>query len=262
MVGNGWDLLVNSRNITGKLSWTTQLNVNLNRDKIKQYYLADKAGINFINGGSVAGVEGRSVFGTYAFRSAGLDPLTGDPRGYLDGEVSKDYAAITGTGTDVSDLKYFGPTLPTATLSIGNHLQWKQLSLDIRITGKFGHWFRRPSIKYSSLFNDRAGHSDFSLRWQQPGDENHTTVPSMIYPNNSQRDIFYQYSETLVSKADHIRLQYITLGYQLRKPDLQVYANFNNLGLIWKANHYGIDPEYNNGLPPSVTMALGVRASF
>jgi hypothetical protein len=41
-----------------------------------------------------------------------------------------------------------------------------------------------------------------------------------------------------------------------------VFAQSGNY-LLWKANKYGIDPEYNSGLPPyGHTYSLGVNASF
>jgi hypothetical protein len=47
---------------------------------------------------------------------------------------------------------------------------------------------------------------------------------------------------------------------------LQLYANINNVGILWRANKDHIDPDYNyGGLYPLVdptTYALGLRASF
>ena len=36
--------------------------------------------------------------------------------------------------------------------------------------------------------------TEFAQRWQKPGDELKTNVPSVIYPANSLRDNFYDYS--------------------------------------------------------------------
>jgi len=145
---------------------------------------------------------------------------------------------------------------------MGNTISWKKLSLTIRVTGKFGNWFQRSSIDYAALVNMRSGHSDYALRWQQPGDEAHTTVPSFVYPVNTQRGNFYRNAAPLATKADLVRLQYITLSYDLVKPATRFFINANNLGLLWRANHYGIDPEYTGGLPPSMTLAIGARISL
>lgn len=262
IAGHGFEMGIQSNNIIGAFTWSTQLNLNFNKDKVLTYYLTDLTASNFTVGGSISALEGKPVYALYDFKWAGLDPGTGDPRGYLNGNVSKDYDSLSGAGALVTDLKYIGPTLPTTVFSLGNTFSWQNLSLTLRITGKFGNYFQRPSINYSSLFTNRIGHADFSLRWQLPGDENHTQVPSMIYPLNPQREIFYAGSEVLATKADLIRLQYITLAYQFKKPALQFYININNLGLIWKANQYGIDPEYINSQPPTTNYAFGLKATF
>jgi len=87
------------------------------------------------------------------------------------------------------------------------------------------------------------------------------------------RDAFYRYSDVLVERGDHIRLQYINLNYQAKLnflkrvglKDLNVYLNTSNLGLLWTANKEGIDPDYSRGLasiPPATTITLGLRAGF
>lgn len=64
---------------------------------------------------------------------------------------------------------------------------------------------------------NRDGHSDYANRWQKPGDELNTNIPSNRYESNSARDAFYLGSEVLVEKGDHIRLQYINLNYSFQR---------------------------------------------
>ncbi|WP_255153604.1 SusC/RagA family TonB-linked outer membrane protein [Ferruginibacter sp. HRS2-29] len=261
ITGRGVDIDLQTRNITGKVSWSSQLNINFNKDKVKKYYLFDKTSSAFVGGSAqVSAIEGSPVYGLYTYQWGGLDPLNGDPQGYLGGVLSKDYNELAGTGTKLEELHYSGPTLPTSTWSMGNTVSYKRLSVTVRITGKFGHYFQRPSINYSQLYKSRTGHADFANRWQNPGDELYTQVPSMRYPIDEARSYFYANSSILATKADHIRLQYITLQYQLNK--VQCYINANNLGLLWKANSFGIDPEYNNTYPAATNIAVGIKAIF
>ncbi len=262
IAGKGWDIQLNSRNITGPLSWSSQLILNFNRDKVLNYYRTSEQGNSYTSGTSVSAIEGRPVYALYGFRWGGLDAQTGEPIGYLNGQPSKNYASITGAGTTIGDLVYHGPTLPRLVTSLSNTIAWKKLSLTIRITGKFGHYFQRSSVDYTALFNNRVGHTDYDLRWQSPGDEVRTYVPSMMYPLSTAKNNFYRASEILASKADFVRLQFISLGYDLGKPSLQLYCSANNLGLLWTANSYSIDPEYNNTLPSPTTIAFGIRATF
>jgi hypothetical protein len=272
MEGRGVDIEVNTININKKIKWTSVFNCSFYKDKVVKYYLPNKQGSSFINyGEAYSGVEGKPVYSVFSYKWAGLDPLTGDPQGYINGVVSKDYAALTGSNTLVTDMVYNGPLLPTAFGSVGNTVSWKHISLTARIIYKLGYYFRRPSIDYSNLFGSWIGHSDYTQRWQKPGDEQFTNVPSLVYPNISARDAFYIGSETLIDKGDNIRLQYINLSYEIGKSQFKklpfrqarLFVIMNNLGLLWKANKDGIDPDFKgNSIPPSKSIAIGFSADL
>ena len=92
------------------------------------------------------------------------------------------------------------------------------------------------------------GTDDYKNRWQQPGDEAKTNIPSFTYPINSDRDYFYAASSINVLKGDNLRIQYINLSYSPKfskfkaLKELQLYINAANLGIIWRANKQGFDP--------------------
>jgi hypothetical protein len=109
------------------------------------------------------------------------------------------------------------------------------------------------------------------MRWQNPGDENSTSIPSMVYPALSSRDAFYASSTDLIEKGDHVRLAYISLAYQLDQKQwkalplksLKLQLNASNLGIIWRANRKGLDPDYrSDAIPPSRFFSIGLRGSF
>jgi hypothetical protein len=272
MKGNGWDIIINTQNTTGKFRWETNLLWSINTDKITRYYIPGKDGYLFVgNGSSINAMTGKPVYSIYSYRWAGLDPLTGDPRGYLADTISKNYSAITGAGTQIGDLVYHGRSLPKIFGSIGNSFNYKGLSLTARVVYKFGYFFRKPALLYSLLFNNSRGPASYAERWQQPGDEIKTNVPSLVYPANSNRDRFYAFSETLVEKGDHIRLQYVTVSYSLparllRQKTIKgvnFYVSLNNIGLLWRANNSGIDPDYPiNAVLPGRTTSLGASFNF
>lgn len=272
MKGQGWDIELRSKNISRKWSWATSANLSFYKDQVTEYYLNNTIARQFvISSVPVSGVVGKPVYSIFAYRWAGLDPENGNPRGYLNGEVSSDYSALTGTETKLEDLQYFGSAVPTAFGNLTNTFGYRNWSMDVGITYKFGYWFRRASIDYTGLFTNWTTHGDFSKRWRQPGDEKFTDVPSLLYETNSSRDDFYAGSAALVEKGDHIRLQYINLNYTF-KPEssfffnsLQLYANINNLGILWKATDTDRDPDYNMGsftLLPPLTLTFGLRAKF
>lgn len=277
MKGNGWDVQINTQNIKGgKFRWNSLLNFSSFRDKVTEYYNPNTFASAFVSSSGkavpVAGITGLPVYSVFAYRWAGLDPATGDPRGYLNGEISKNYTAITGSDKGIEDLKYFGSALPTTYGSFINTFSYKNISMDVGLTYKFGYWFRRSSISYTNLISSRSGHSDYAQRWQHPGDEQFTDIPSNLYTANSARDLFYLGSEVLVEKGDHIRLQYINLNFEpdgswmnIPLKSLVFFGSVNNIGVIWSANKQRMDPDYafgNESLKPIVTYSCGLRVKF
>jgi len=204
-----------------------------------------------------------------------LDPNTGDPLGYIDGKPSNDYAKLVNP-TSKTDLVYNGPGRPTYFGGLRNTFTWRRISLSANITYEMEFYFRRPSINYSNLFagmlsNGNPGNSDFADRWQKPGDEARTNVPSLVYPANTNRDAFYSMASTLVEKGDNIRLQDIRISYLLPAKEngsslfknIQVYCYLNNLGILWRANKYGLDPNYTlQAIAPAFTGSLGFNINF
>ena len=271
MKGRGFDLQLNSHNLKGELKWSTQLNLSHGTDEVTKYFVPPINASNYINGGSatVSGLVGSPVFSTFSFQSPGLD-AEGNPLGYLDGELSNNYQSITTNGTKVEDLKFHGSAIPTWYGNLQNRFRYRNLHLAMSISYKLGYYFRRKSVNYANLIGYGQIHSDYALRWQQPGDEQNTSVPAFIYPNVNVRDVFYGGSEVLVERADHVRLQYINLGWQLpdkllgKQLEVEIYVNMANLGILWRANKKNIDPEYlgaNTLLPPK-TFSGGVRINF
>lgn len=271
MKGNGVDIVLHSRNINhNQFKWYSTVLFSHVVDKVTNYKVQQSQIWYYCDPGTLSPLTGKPLYSIYSFKWMGLNPLTGDPLGYLkDSGVSSNYNAIY-TSSDLTNLKYIGPANPTYFGSLRNTFNWKQLELSFNITWKWGYYFRRSSINYYNLFNTQIGHPDYEKRWQKPGDEKNTNVPSMVYPANATRDAFYTYSDILVEKGDHIRLQDIQVSYNLNKSRykalpvqaLRIYLYANNIGIIWRANHYGIDPDYVNTIPNPRSIAAGVKLDF
>jgi len=277
--GSGFDISLATENLKGKLGWNTILLFSHAKDWVSDYKLPIE-NIGRYVGGSENPIVGNPVSALYVYKWAGLDPLTGDPLGYLNGQVSKEYTKIIAS-TNLNDLTYKGPTTPTLFGSLLNTITWKAFSFSFNVSYKFGYYFRRSSINYSNLFSGGSdkGNSDYEKRWQKPGDEVFTNVPSLVYPANSgttaRRDEFYNFSEILIEKGDHIRLQDIRISYVLNKQrfkrfpfqNVELYIYMSNLGIIWKANKVGADPDYilNNSFTsglPGKTITAGLNINF
>src|SRR5690606_11577256 len=112
----------------------------------------------------------------------------------------------------------------------------------------------------------------YNSRWRKAGDELFSDVPSLVYVTNANRNTFYQNSDVLVEKGDHLRFQDLSLDYQIDKAvwrkmpfrSLQPYMYARNLGLLWRANKSGTDPDYviSRSYPDPFTIAFGFRVGL
>lgn len=264
--GKGIDININSINYSNNgLQWISNFLFSYNRTKVTKYLLQQPGSIYYVGRSeSINPLEGKDASAVFAYKWAGLDPQTGDPRGYLNGQVSKDYEAIL--GGSVADMQYIGPATPVYFGAFRNSFTYKNFTVSANILYKLHYYFNRTGINYSQLFSSNYGHTEFAHRWQKSGDENHTNVPSMIYPADPNRDTFYNLSSALVEKGDHIRLQDITAEYTFKKikalSNCRIYGNISNLGIIWRANKQNIDPDILSGYRNPLTFSLGFNANF
>lgn len=270
--GTGWDIILNSRNVMRSWTWDTQLLFSTNRETVTRYLLEEPVSTVLSNGGVGFGrvypVEGYPLYSMFSYPWAGLNPDNGNPQGFLDGSPSEDFTSII-RESGIEDLVFHGSARPTVFGAIRNTLGWRGFSLSFNISYKLGYYYRRNSVLYSSLLRGNPGHSDYALRWQNPGDEQVTQVPSIPDNRNTNRDNLYRYSEVLVERGDHIRFQDINLTYRFPEAaqrerlfsNLEVYSYINNIGILWKASSDPLDPEFRN-LNPMRSFSIGIRGSF
>ncbi|WP_143960199.1 SusC/RagA family TonB-linked outer membrane protein [Litoribacter populi] len=268
-IGKGLDLDLQTRNLTGALKWNTNFLYSHISEKVTDYFYQGSV-LNYLaqSDGVMVPLEGRPLFAIYSLPWAGLDPDNGNPLGYVDGEVSSNYSAIF-NNTSPETLKYHGPRRPTSFGSLRNTFSYGGFSLSFNISYRLGYFYRRESINYATVFAGNGGHADFAQRWQQPGDELFTSVPSLPLTNNNLRNNFYRYAEHLVERGDHVRLQDIRLSYlfeRSRFPGLpfqnaEVYTYANNLGILWKASNDPLDPDFRS-MRPLTSIAAGIRIDF
>lgn len=276
MKGSGVDLELNSLNINKKFRWESGLLFSYTTDEITRYdvkpafasYMADASLTGSLS--SYSPTPGKPLFGVYSRRWAGLDPATGNPMGYVNGQPSMNYSALnSSSGQTVDSLVFHGRALPPVYGAIRNTISYKGFSVSGNITYRFGYFFRGSSLDYSNFFNKGISHSDYTLRWQKPGDEAFTHVPSLPAVSNSARDNFYRNSEVLVEKGDHIRLQDISFSYSLSKKQFGrlpvqnalFYIYLNNASLLWRANDKGIDPDFPS-MPLPLNISFGIKSTL
>lgn len=268
--GQGVDIQLNLNQNFGRINWTAQLFYSHSTNEITRYDYESSTISAYFTSVPVP-VPGNPRYSIYSLRWAGLDPENGDPQIYLGGEITKDYGSILSNLT-MDDLICEGSALPTSYGSLRQNFRLGDFAIGFNITYKFGYYFRRPSLSYYALYNSWTGHEEFSDRWLNPGDEAVTQVPSMpAAGTSSTRDFIYTFSDINVEKGDHIRFQDINFSYDLlhsKYPWLpfdkvSLYGYINNIGIIWRANHSGLDPDYSfQPYPASRTFSLGINLTL
>lgn len=280
MKGRGFDLNVNTRNLNGTVKWSSGFGFSYSKTIVTNIiqnpgYRAQDFVLFGLNTS-----PGRIAYGLSSYRWAGLDPATGDPQGILNGQVSKSYTAIF--NDSVQHQVFHGSSIPLYSGFIRNEVSWKGFSISAIITGRFAFYFRQPvlNLAYQAAMGSNNYLPDYYKRWQKPGDEAYTHVPSMPYPvptSVSQRNTFYQSAEIHVKRGDNIRLQDIRLAYQwnnkkntgfpLRSFQFFLYPNNLNI-LLWRADKSYFDPNFSGvssdvtASPPPKTWTIGLTTNF
>jgi TonB-linked outer membrane protein, SusC/RagA family len=221
--------------------------------------------------------DGYPIDGIWAYRWAGLDSVGQSQIFDSTGKVLNSTSASTSTRY----LAYQGRTTAPYFGAFINNLQYKNFSLLVRITYYMGHVFRKQDItsghypstsSFSGMLNTSKA---LANRWRQPGDEAFTHVPGILYANFNSID-WYANSDLNVRDASHVRLQQVSLAYTIPQTVLRktkVFHNasasftVSNLGIIWRANDEGIDPDYvltgnYTNLPPSANYTFNLNFSF
>jgi TonB-linked SusC/RagA family outer membrane protein len=259
----GFDVRLTSLNIERSIKWKTDFIFTYNNNWIKKTHV-DYPGANSVMSSSLIAYEGAMPFGLYSYRFAGLEPNTGIPMGYVDGEVSTDYNRLTGRQAVLDELVLHGSSRPLYFGILNNFISYKNMVLSLSLGYKLGYFLRRPSINYTDLYNSGNGHNDYYKRWQKPGDEEQTNVPAMTYPLN-RADAFYTNSEVLVEPGDHIKLNDIRFQYafNMKKSssikNLTLHFYVNQLGILWKKTDKNFNPEYGSNIPIPTQYTFGIN---
>ncbi|MFC5623282.1 SusC/RagA family TonB-linked outer membrane protein [Algoriphagus winogradskyi] len=267
---NGADLSLAVRWFRNDFQWTSNLFYSGVNEKVTDFEKLPTVSnlLAMANTSMPYPYAGRPLYGIYSYKWAGLDPDTGDPLGFVDGEASNDYLAISREST-IENLQYHGPARPTSFGAFRNDFGYKGFALSVNISYRFGYYYSRESINYYTLLRGTIGHGDYDRRWQQPGDEEWTQVPSLPASSDTRRNNFYMNSGALVEKGDHIRLNDVRFSYTLssaRMPRLpfhsaEFYSYASNLGILWKASDDALDPDFQTSRPLR-SFALGMRLDF
>lgn len=257
----GIDLSLTSLNIDAKdIIWTTTLSLGYNKNKITklEYPGAFVTGPDMVNQRYV--VE-HPAYALFAYKYAGLN-TDGDPQIYQkDGTTTSDPNI-----SKAEDLVYKGTAQPVWTGGLSNTASYKGFTLMLNISYNLGHVMRRDVNSYwtEPLFNNV--NAEFVDRWKEAGDEKKTNIPRYIGSldeDNQRRTSYYSNADINVFSASYMKIRDISLAYSLPKfllspaklKEVTFRFQVSNL-MLWKANKYGIDPEFQ-GIDGARTLRTG-----
>lgn len=265
--GRGFDMQIHTRNIERNIRWETVMMLSKSTNRVDKFFGTEASSLQYVSytGQNLMPVAGKMLYPVLSYKFAGLDPETGDPRGWSNGEISNDYSAML--RDSLGALVYHGTGLPIYHGSLQNTVSYKNFEIWVNVAFKFGHFFQRETIRYHDLFNLWVGHSDYAKRWISPGDEHNTSVPSMAYPANTNRDDFYSFSEANIDRGDLVRLQDLRFSYNYvpnksrKVKGITVFLTASHLGILWKSTASTLDPDYIE-IPQRRSYALGLKLSM
>lgn len=255
---DGLDVQLSASFNLGKIRWEPVLQYSYVKDKVTGYKVTT-TGSGYVTASAAVPLEGKPLYSIYYYDWAGLDPQNGDPMGYLDGEPSREWAKIINSTTK-DNVFHAGSARPTSFGAFRNTFSYQSFSLSFNITYRFGYYFRKPALSYNTVLTGKGGHGEYAKRWQRPGDELITNVPSMPDLINTNRDNFYRFSKVNILKGDHIRLQDIRLDYRGWQKRFNLFIYAQNLGILWRENKEKQDPDYvNNQSLKSISAGVQIQ---
>ncbi|WP_295116327.1 SusC/RagA family TonB-linked outer membrane protein [uncultured Chitinophaga sp.] len=260
---------------TRNWTWSNNFNLAYNTNKVTDSRFPKSMLVE--NRGAF--VKGYAADNMWVYRWAGLDNQGQSQIYTADGKIIT--SDIPSYELSADDLKSVGRRTPPFTGGYSPTIRYKNLSLSARAVIYLGHVVAMNPITTSSYPNGGfyqgflTSNKALADRWRQPGDEATTNVPGLSGINFESIERYIN-SDLNVIEGDNIRLQQLTLNYTLNAAairslrivkSLTMGATVGNLGLIWKKNREGVDPDYMfagaySSLRPATTYTFNVNVSF
>ncbi len=273
----GFEMEVGSSlNITPDIAWTGNLRLSYNKNEVKSLKVSQHYGYNLVGGGSGAWVEGEDMNTLWCYEYAGIDNVGSESSPhyvptvfYENGERVGFNSYLYGDGT--SYCLNMGTKVAPWNVSLGSTFRIYDFDFSFLMTAKFGHKFMRESFNYPAPTGSR-----FTLNSKY--DEIKNCDPNVKCPQPMQDvedryyfwDRFYPYLHYLAEDASHIRMQEISLSYNVPKritsilgmKSAQLTVQTNNPFNIY-FNGWKEDPEYAKGSPRlQASYTFGLKLHF
>ena len=281
---SGFEVAVNSKNLTGELKWETSFNISYNTNKV----IALGTNNEPLRGQDFEGrfrdawrsAVGRPIGQWYGYVYDGVydnaQELSSSPKyvsSYVGGAKYKD---LNGDGEiTVDDQTYIGNPNPKFLYGITNSFSYKNVDLNFVLSGATKHQVYYGLYEWSlvnnGIFNIEKGSND---RWRSEKNPGNGLYSSTLSGQNSGGG----FSTRILDNAAFLAIRNIALGYTIPVKGkiirgARVFASVQNAYIF--TGYKGMNPEASsNGLngtgqgadfspyPVPRVVSLGVNANF
>ncbi|MDR3057311.1 MAG: SusC/RagA family TonB-linked outer membrane protein, partial [Prevotella sp.] len=213
--------------------------------------------------------EGYSFYSFYLREWAGVDSATGKPLWYKeDGTTTSNY--------NEADRRMVGNADPNIYGGFGFNVSFKGFDLGADFTYSQGNKVYGDGLRFDlQVGNDKYGNvTQYVYKNAWTPENTNTNVPRFVYGDNSGAN---NHSTRFLMDGSYLRLQTLTLGYNLPKPllskiylsNIRLYASVDNLFTITADDYLGFDPAVTNRgggqawvYPTSRTFTFGLNIGF
>lgn len=170
--------------------WTLSTSFSKNYNKVKSIPSTQEYGYeSFLDGTAI--VKDKAINTFYSYEFVGLSPVDGGPL-FNDMEDQKfKLFGVDKYSTFTQVLKASGCREPYMSGGLSTTLRYK----NVRMSGMFSYALGAKTRLFRMFDKDLSPennvHRDFLKRWQQPGDEQSTTIPALVSYGS---DVYWKYS--------------------------------------------------------------------
>jgi len=275
----GIEVTINSRNVVGAFTWSSNFNISFNKNKIlsldQNSQLFPQGSSIGLNGYLAVNRVGYPINSFYGYVTQGLFQTSYDvmahatQSGAAPGDIR--FKDLNGDGViNDQDRTIIGNPNPKFIYALNNTFSYKGVDMSIVLQGTYGNdIFNANNILLESMSGANNQVSAVLGRWEGPGSSN--TVPRAVFgdPNGNSQN-----SNRYIEDGSYLRIRNVTLGYTLPKSlaqrikfsSIRVYVAGQNLYTFTK--YTGVDPEVglsgidNNVYPVVRTISFGANLSL
>lgn len=280
---NGIELLLSTKNLTGKFKWDTDFNISRNRNKVLKLG-PDGSPVYSNNWGTTKTEIGQPLANFFGYIFDGV---------FMNQDEVNNYPHVASTTPgdprirDVNgdkeinekDRTIIGNAQPDFVFGITNTFSYKNFDLSFTLQGQYGNEIMNSQTRYSKFYN--GGRNQYAIvnnYWKSESDPGDGKI---FKPRITYNGLQTAFSSYWVEDGSFLRIRNVQLGYNLPKQAVswspfssaRFYVNVENL-YVFTDYEEGFDPEnsvFSSGLdlgndygasPMPRTITFGIKLNL